>query len=56
MSTGIFALTLNRDKYHANWYQNVAVSGFYHHTTFQTNRYGSVQTLANVNVFSTICK
>ena len=43
-------VTLNKSQGHQNWYQNVELSGTYHHTKFEKNRSVFVWIQANVYV------
>ena len=36
---------------HLNWYQNVELSGLYHHNKFERNQFVDVWIQANVQVF-----
>ena len=45
------AVALNERQRHANWYQNVELSGLYHHTKFERNQSVSVWTQANKRFF-----
>ena len=46
-------VTLNEGQGHLNWYQNVELSGLYHHTYFERNRLANVWIQANINFFKT---
>ena len=44
-------MTLNEGQSHPNWYENVELSGLYHHTKFERNQSVNVWKQANMKVF-----